>query len=75
MGLSALPKRAAQPLDRAQSGPQSSGEAGAEQIAACERFPIDHFPCDKNSWQNFDHEILVERAEAYTTCGADSFCQ
>ena len=56
-------------MPRAEAG----GETGGKQIAAGRRFPIQHFPGDKNAGQSGEHQVSIKAVEANAAGGADRF--
>ncbi len=66
---------AAQPGQRAESGHAPAGEAGGQQVAAGGCLPVEHFPSAEHAGQAIEHQVAVERLEAYAAGAADRFVQ
>ena len=46
-------------------GVEGGSEAALKQVAACGRFPVEHFTGDEHAGQIFQHKIFVERRKLY----------
>jgi len=51
----------------------SGGEAGLQEVSAGGGFPVDHFACDEDAGEFFNHEVFIELIPADSSGGGNGF--